>query len=193
MNNKNNNIANICMLAPVLTTHPCALPCLYVWVSQCARRINYICGMTVDLSGAHGLSSRKSVGRGARDTDINSIVKTSLSSAEIPNRLEPRGLARDDGKRPDGVTSMSWKNGRCLIWDVACPDTPPARYLYKAVTSPGVVATEAEKRKRQKYSSVDDSTHIFKQINTIIKFNLIQIAIETEERLAVVLLNLLTT
>jgi len=77
-----------------------------------------ICGMAVDSSGAHGLSCRKSAGHGARDTAINSIVKTrSLSSAKIPNRLEPRGLARDDGKRPYGVTSMPWKNVRCLKWD----------------------------------------------------------------------------
>jgi len=41
----------------------------------------------------------------------------------MPSRLEPTGLARDDGKRPDGVTSMPWKNSRCLIWDVTCPDT----------------------------------------------------------------------
>src|SRR5664279_86726 len=83
--------------------------------------------------------------------------KAALTTAEIPSRLEPRGLARDDGKRPDGVTSMPWKNGRCLMWDVTCPDTLAASYLDKAVTGPGVVATEAETRKRQKYSTVDDS------------------------------------
>jgi len=117
--------------------------------------------MAVDSSGAHDLSCRKSAGRGARDTAINSIVKTSLSSAEIPNRLVPRRRARDDGKRPDGVTSMQWKNGRCLLWDVTYPDTLAASYLDKAVTGPGVVGTEEEIIKRQQYSSVDDSTYIF--------------------------------
>jgi len=81
---------------------------------------------------------------GARDTAINSIVKTSLLSAEMPSRLEPRGLARDDGKRPDGVTSMTWKNGRCLICDVTCPDTLAASYLDTAVTGLGVVAIGAD-------------------------------------------------
>jgi len=100
--------------------------------------------MAVDLSEAHGLSCRKSAGRGARDTAINSIVKTSLSSAEILNRLEARGRARDDGKRPDGVTSMTWKNGRCLKWNDTSPDTLAVSYLDKAVTAPGVVATKAE-------------------------------------------------
>jgi len=64
--------------APLCTPHDC------------------ICGMAVDSSGAHGLNCRKSAGRGASDTAINSIVKTSLSSAEMPSRHEPRGLARDD-------------------------------------------------------------------------------------------------
>ena len=77
-----------------------------------------------------------------------------LTSAEIPSRLEPRGLARDDGKRPDGVTSMPWRNGRCLIWDVTCPDTLAASYLDKAVSGPGVLATKAETRKRHKFSTV---------------------------------------
>jgi len=65
---------------------------------------------------------------------VNSIVKTSLSSAEIPHRLEPLRHARDDGKRPDGVT---WKNDRCLIWDGTSPDTLAASYLDKAVTGRG--------------------------------------------------------
>jgi len=43
---------------------------------------------------------------------------------------------------------MSWKNDRCLIWDVTCPDTLAASYLDKAVTGPGVGATEAEESDR---------------------------------------------
>jgi len=98
--------------------------------------------MAVDSSGVHGLSSRKLTGCCTRHTAINSIVKAALSSAEIPSSLGPRGLARDDGRRPDGVTSMPWKIGRCHTWDVTCPDTLAASYLHKAVTGPGVMATE---------------------------------------------------
>jgi len=50
------------------------------------------------------------------------------------------------------------------MWDVTCPDTLAASYLDKAVMGPGVVATEAETRKRQKYSSVDDSVYIVQPI-----------------------------
>ena len=32
--------------------------------------------------------------------------------------LEPRGLYRTDGKRPDGVTMISWEMGKQLLWDV---------------------------------------------------------------------------
>ena len=59
---------------------------------------------------------------------------------------------------------MPWRNGRCLIWDVTCPDTLAASYLDKAVSGPGVVATEAETRKRHRYSTVDDSMYIFQPI-----------------------------
>ena len=59
---------------------------------------------------------------------------------------------------------MPWRNGRCPIWDVTCPDTLAASFLDKAVSGPGVVATEAETRKKHKYSTVDDSVFIFQPI-----------------------------
>ena len=123
-----------------------------------------VCGAAVDSNGTHGLSCRKSAGRIARHTAINGIIKAALNAAEVPCRLEPRGLTRDDGKRPDGVTTMPWKDGRCLMWDVTCPDTLAASYLDKAVTGPGVVATEAELHKIHKYSTMDRATYIFQPI-----------------------------
>jgi hypothetical protein len=30
-------------------------------------------------------------------------------------------------KRPDGLSTMPWKEGRCLLWDVTCPDTLAAK------------------------------------------------------------------
>ena len=44
------------------------------------------------------------------------------------------------------------------------PDTLAASYLDKAVLGPGVVATEAETRKRHTYSTVDNSMYIFQPI-----------------------------
>ena len=49
---------------------------------------------------------------------------------------------------------MPWKQGRCLVWDVTCPDTLAPSHLNQAVTGPGVVATAAEVRKRLKYEVI---------------------------------------
>jgi len=113
-----------------------------------------ICGAAVDTSGVHGLSCRKSAGRHARHNALNDIIKRSLASAEIPSRLEPSSLSRSDGKRPDGMTMMPWKQGRCLVWDFTCPDTLAPSHLNQAVTGSGVVATAAETIKRLKYESI---------------------------------------
>ena len=37
--------------------------------------------------------------------------------------LEPSGLYRTDGKRPDGVTMISWEIGKQLVRDVTVVDT----------------------------------------------------------------------
>jgi len=82
---------------------------------------NCICGVDVDSSGVHGLSCRKSAGRHVRHSALNDLVKRALSSAEVPSRVEPTSLSRSDGKRPDGLTMMPWKQGRCMVWDVLIP------------------------------------------------------------------------
>ena len=74
-----------------------------------------ICGVTVDSSGTHGLSCRKSAGRLMRYSALNDLIKRSLTTAEIPSRLEPTSLSRSDGERPDGLSLMPWKHGRCLV------------------------------------------------------------------------------
>ncbi|XP_063371156.1 zinc finger protein 596-like [Cydia amplana] len=43
-----------------------------------------------------------------------------LVSANVPCVLEPPGLCRTDGKRPDGLTLVPWQKGRCLLWDATC-------------------------------------------------------------------------
>ena len=73
-----------------------------------------ICGATVESSGIHGLSCRKSAGRILRHNALNDLIKRSLATVEIPSRLEPTSLSRSDGKRPDGITLMPWKQGQCL-------------------------------------------------------------------------------
>ena len=46
---------------------------------------------------------------------LNDILHRALSSANVPSRLEPTGLDRADGKRPDGITMVPWSNGMQVI------------------------------------------------------------------------------
>lgn len=113
------------------------------------------CDTQVDCFGTHGLSCRLSQGRFSRHASINSIVKKSLDSAKIPSRLEPNGILRSDGRRPDGVTLIPWKCGRMLVWDVTCPDTFAPSHVSLAADVTGAVADEAEHLKRMKYNDLD--------------------------------------
>ena len=117
-----------------------------------------VCGAKVDSTGRHGLSCRKSAGRLSRHNAVNDLLKRALQSAEIPSRLEPRSLARQDDKRPDGMTLVPWSNGRCLAWDFTCPDTLAPSHLNSAVTGHGVVANESEDKKI-KYACLTSSFH----------------------------------
>lgn len=48
---------------------------------------------------------------------INEIIQRSLGTAKIPYHLEPTGLCRSDGKRPDGASIVPWRGGKVLVWD----------------------------------------------------------------------------
>jgi len=41
-----------------------------------------------------------------------------IASAAIPVAKEPQGLSRADGKRPDWLTMVPWREGKPLTWDV---------------------------------------------------------------------------
>ena len=115
------------------------------------------CGDHVDESAIHGLSCRRSEGRHFRHSSVNSVVQRAFSTAGVPSRLEPSGLVRSDGKRPDGVTMVPWKSGKPLVWDATCPDTLARSYEGVAVTGPGSVANMAEAKKCAKYESLSSS------------------------------------
>ncbi|KAI5635037.1 hypothetical protein NE865_12269 [Phthorimaea operculella] len=58
----------------------------------------------VESNGHHALSCCRCLGRFPRHHALNDIVRRALVSANIPCILEPPGLSRSDGKRPDGMT-----------------------------------------------------------------------------------------
>ena len=63
-------------------------------------------------------------------------------TAKVPSRLEPTGLLRSDGKRPDGMSIIPWSSGRLLVWDATCCDTFAASNIPTAVTEPGAVTCD---------------------------------------------------
>ena len=54
---------------------------------------------------------------------------------------------------------MPWKNGWTLVWDATCPDTFAPSHVALAVREAGLVASQAEKAKAQKYALLDSSHH----------------------------------
>ena len=99
----------------------------------CAPHICQCCGVEVSAKGTHGLSCKASSGRHFRHIAMNDIIVRTMSAAGIPARLEPPGLSRSDGKRPDGMSLVPWGQGRPLVWDTTCPDI----YLCSIVQKPG--------------------------------------------------------
>ena len=90
------------------------------------------CGTMVDTFGTHPLSCRFSAGRIPRHSALNDFVRRGLSAAGIPSMLEPSGLDRGHGKRPDGITVYPYSRGRCLIWDATCVNTFASTNIIRA-------------------------------------------------------------
>ena len=122
--------------APLVRTHSC------------------ICGTKVEVDGHHGLSCRRSAGRHLRHSLANDAIARAFRSVDVPVELEPPGLFRGDGKRPDGATLIPWSQGRCLIWDFTCPDTLAQSHLLQSSLAAGSAASVAETNKISKYSGL---------------------------------------
>ena len=54
---------------------------------------------------------------------------------------------------------MPWRNGRTLVWDATCPDTFAPSHVALAAREAGLVASQAEKAKTQKYALLGSSHH----------------------------------
>jgi hypothetical protein len=143
--------------------------CLRVGVAlrlglQVCERHRCRCGAVVDESALHPLSCRLSAGRIPRHTALNDIVLRALGAAGFPAVLEPVGLDRGDGKRPDGITTFPYAHGRALIWDATCTDTFAASNLITSANNPASAASRAEKRKIHKYRALSDR-YIFSPVS----------------------------
>jgi hypothetical protein len=109
------------------------------------------CGAQVMADGHHALSCRLSAGRFPRHAEINTILKRTLGAAGLPALLEPVGVDRGDGKRPDGMTTFPFKQGKCMVWDVTVVDTFAASNINLSAVEAGAAAVAAEDKKKNKY------------------------------------------
>ena len=110
----------------------------------------------------------------------NNINKRSLDTAGLHSILEPVGLDRGDGRRPDGVTSFPFKGGKALAWDATCTDSFSASNLYSTILNPGSASSTAEDLKRQKYPQL------------VADFEFVPVAVETSGIIGSVGCSLLT-
>ena len=103
-----------------------------------------VCGSKVDVFGTHGLSCRHSGGHIPRHTAVNETICHALVSGGVPALLEPVGVCRNDGKRPDGMSLIPWSRGLPLLWDFTCSDTLAPSNLSTSASGASRLANSAE-------------------------------------------------
>ena len=96
------------------------------------------------------LSCRRRGGRISRHQSANETIRRALVSGGIPAVLEPVGVVREDGKRPDGMSLIPCP----LLWDFTCSDIMTLGHRNQADSGPGEVVCTAESLKICKYSSL---------------------------------------
>ena len=122
------------------------------------------CRVMTYAKGLHGLSCNWGTGRSARHHNLNDLVWRALGKANVPSVKEPTGLFRSDGKRPNGLTLIPWKNGKCVTWDVTVTDTLAQSYLSSISSTSGGAAEAAADWKSLKYALLSQ-TYIFVPIS----------------------------
>ena len=113
-----------------------------------------ICGQLVDPWGRHGLSCKKAKGTNSRHAHVNDLIKRALATSGTPAVLEPAGLSRTDGKRPDGLTLYPWSGGRSVVWDYTCRDTLAQSHVAGTAKKAGSAALQAEDTKNALYQEL---------------------------------------
>jgi len=69
------------------------------------------------------------------------------------------GVCHDDGKRPDGMSLISWRQGLPLLWDFTCSDTLAPSNVSTFSRGASRLANSAESAKIKKYSSLTTTFH----------------------------------
>ena len=105
------------------------------------------CGALVDVTDLHSLSCKLRASKHARHSVINDLIARVVTLADIPCVKEPQGQSRSDRKRPDGMTLIPWKAGKCLLWDVTVIDIVAQSYVSQSSQCAGSAAELAATRK----------------------------------------------
>ena len=87
------------------------------------------CGSLVIAHGLHSFVCKKAPSRTSRHHALNDMVARAFASAAIPVAKEPQGLSRADGKRPDGLTMVPWRERKPLTWTLLLSAPWPSRTL----------------------------------------------------------------
>lgn len=113
------------------------------------------CGAVVEETGHRGLCCVKNAEKLSRHNALNEIIWRALVLCNIVAVLEPQGVDRDDGKRPDGLKQVPWKVGKQMVCYATCIDTVSASHLEFSTLKPGLAAKNAEGRKFLTYCSLE--------------------------------------
>ena len=89
-----------------------------------------------------------------RHAAVNETIRCALVSGGVPAVLEPVGVCRNDGKRPDGMSLIPWSRGLPLLWDFICSDTLAPSNLSTSASDASQLTNSAESAKCRKYSSL---------------------------------------
>ena len=115
------------------------------------------CDKLADARDTHELSCKHGAARAIRHHLLNDIVRRVLIRANISSVLEPSGLSRGDGKRPNGMTLIPWQGGKRVTWDVTVTDAIADSYLHLSAACAGSAAEGAASRKEIKHAALDHS------------------------------------
>jgi hypothetical protein len=81
--------------------------------------------------------------------------------AGVPSLKEPRGMTRMDWKRPDGLTSIPWREDRSATWDITVTNMVAVSYLPISSSTAAVAAETAAQREETKYSEISKNISLF--------------------------------
>ena len=117
----------------------------------------------VDARGLYSFICKYAPSRTTGHHALSDVIFGAFSSAGIPATKEPVGLTRLGGKRPDGLTLVSWCASKPPTWDVTAVSTLANSYVEPAARKAGASAEQAAVRNINKYSVMSQS-YLFQPI-----------------------------